>query len=140
MDQSCSASLSVVPRLTTASSPQWTHVSVSPASARRRRSKHRSRGGRKTRVDSSSIVGRCLIRQQNWCWEVFELGVDVAAEATAALHSLSVVEVINPGIDIRRRMQVESLEENATEIIEDATEIATDAPLDSISGPCHSER
>ncbi|EMA46317.1 universal stress protein [Halococcus saccharolyticus] len=66
--------------------------------------------------------------------EALETGVDVATEETAALHLLSVVDVTSLGVDVRIQMQVKFLEENATEIVEDATEFATDASVDPVSG------
>ncbi|EMA48575.1 universal stress protein uspa-like protein [Halococcus salifodinae DSM 8989] len=66
--------------------------------------------------------------------EALETGVDVATEETAALHLLSVVDVTSLGVDVRIQMQMKFLEENATEIVEDATEFATDASVDPVSG------
>ena len=66
--------------------------------------------------------------------EALETGVDVACEETAGLHLLSVVDVTSLGVDVRIQMQVKFLEENATEIIEDATEFATNASVDPVSG------
>lgn len=63
-----------------------------------------------------------------------ETGVDVAREKTAGLHLLSVVDVTSLGADVRIQMQVQFLEENATEIVEDATEYATDASVEPVSG------
>lgn len=60
-------------------------------------------------------------------WEALETGVDVATEEAARLHLLSVVDVTSLGADVRIQMQVQFLEENATEIVEDATEFATAA-------------
>ena len=66
--------------------------------------------------------------------EALETSVDVASEEAADLHLLSVVDVTSLGVDVRIQMQVQFLEENATEIVEDATEFATDASLESVSG------
>lgn len=63
-----------------------------------------------------------------------ETSVDVAREETAGLHLLSVVDVTSLGADVRIQMQVQFLEENATEIVEDATEYATDASVEPVSG------
>ena len=66
--------------------------------------------------------------------EALETSVDVASEEAADLHLLSVVDVTSLGVDVRIQMQVQFLEENATEIVEDATEFATDASVESVSG------
>lgn len=66
--------------------------------------------------------------------EALELGVDVAAEGTAGLHLLSIVDVTSLGADVRIQMRMDSLKENATEIVEDATAFATDASIDSVTG------
>ena len=58
----------------------------------------------------------------------------MASEEAADLHLLSVVDVTSLGVDVRIQMQVQFLEENATEIVEDATEFATDASVESVSG------
>ncbi|WP_241431174.1 universal stress protein [Halococcus thailandensis] len=63
-----------------------------------------------------------------------ETGVDVAREEAAGLHLLSVVDVTSLGADVRVQMQVQFLEENATEIVEDATAFATDASVEPVSG------
>ncbi|WP_273838594.1 universal stress protein [Halococcus sp. PRR34] len=66
--------------------------------------------------------------------EALETGVDVATAETAGLHLLSVVDVTSLGVDVRIQMKVKFLEENATEIVEDATEFAMDASVDPVSG------
>jgi len=56
-----------------------------------------------------------------------ETGVDVATEEAARIHLLLIVDVTRSGADIHIhiQMQVQFLEENATEVVEEGTEFTT---------------
>lgn len=52
----------------------------------------------------------------------------------AALHLLSVIAVTSLGVDVRSDLRVESQEESANEVIEEARAVAENAGIDSVSG------
>lgn len=66
--------------------------------------------------------------------EALAMGVDVANAENATLHLLSVVVVTMLGVDIRSDIQVTMLEESAAEIIDDATALAENDGVESVSG------
>jgi nucleotide-binding universal stress UspA family protein len=58
-----------------------------------------------------------------------------AATATGAtLHVLSVVDVASLGADVHSQVQIDSLEADAQRIVESATDAATEAGVESVSG------
>jgi len=59
-----------------------------------------------------------------------DVGLDVADAAGAAVHLLSVVDVTSLGVDVRADIQVDSLEESATELVDAAAERANAAGID----------
>jgi len=56
-----------------------------------------------------------------------DLAVDLSVAADAGLHLLSVVDVASLGIDVRANIAVESLEESAADVVDEATETASEA-------------
>jgi nucleotide-binding universal stress UspA family protein len=63
-----------------------------------------------------------------------ETGIDVAIGSGATLHVLSVVDVTSLGIDIRSDTQVDVLEEQAREVVDEATALADSAAVESVVG------
>ncbi|SDZ79054.1 Nucleotide-binding universal stress protein, UspA family [Haloplanus vescus] len=59
-----------------------------------------------------------------------DMGVDVARVAAADLHLVSVVDVMNLGVDVRADIQTEALESAARDIVDEAAATATDAGVD----------
>jgi nucleotide-binding universal stress UspA family protein len=61
-------------------------------------------------------------------------GIDVARANGAALHLLSVVAVPALGADVHPEIQLTALEASAETIVEEATDVAKDADVDSVEG------
>ncbi|WP_254524890.1 universal stress protein [Natrinema caseinilyticum] len=61
------------------------------------------------------------------------IGTDVANAEGAALHLLSVIDTRTLGVDVRTDIQISLLEESANEILEDASDYATDAGVESVA-------
>jgi nucleotide-binding universal stress UspA family protein len=62
-----------------------------------------------------------------------DAGIDATVAADATLHLLSIVDVTTLGVDVRAEIQIDYLEETATEIVADAKTAATDAGLDDVT-------
>jgi nucleotide-binding universal stress UspA family protein len=62
-----------------------------------------------------------------------DVGLDVADAAGAAVHLLSVVDVTSLGVDVRADIQVDTLEESATELVGTAAERASTAGIDPVT-------
>lgn len=58
--------------------------------------------------------------------------VDIVKASRATLHVLSVVDVTSLGVDVRSEFQTTALEEKANQVVEEATEAAESASVDSI--------
>lgn len=63
-----------------------------------------------------------------------ELGVGIANEHTATLHVFSVVDVTSLGVDIYSELQVDALEEQADQVIDEATDFAEGESVESVVG------
>lgn len=62
------------------------------------------------------------------------VGIDTASAADATLHLLSIVDTTTLGVDVRAQLQIDYLEDTATEIVTDAEHTATEAGIDDVSG------
>ncbi|WP_126664301.1 universal stress protein [Haloterrigena salifodinae] len=56
--------------------------------------------------------------------DALEVGVDVASATGAALHLLTVVDVVSVGVDVRSELKTAMLEEVADEILDEASSVA----------------
>ena len=63
-----------------------------------------------------------------------DLGIDVVDAEAATLHLLTVVDALQLGVDVRTDLQLDLLEEAAHQIVEDATDHAASAGIDSLAG------
>ncbi|MFB6170243.1 MAG: universal stress protein [Haloarculaceae archaeon] len=63
-----------------------------------------------------------------------DVGVDVARAHGAALDVLSVVDLTSLGLDVHSEVQADSLEASARDVVEAATERATAAGIEDVSG------
>lgn len=62
--------------------------------------------------------------------QALAIGVDVADAADAALHLLSVIDVMAIGVDVRTDILIENLEESATKLLDEAEAFAKDAGVE----------
>jgi nucleotide-binding universal stress UspA family protein len=65
--------------------------------------------------------------------QALSVGIDVANAEGAPLHLLSVISIESLGLDVRSEMQLTALEERASGVVEDASDIADDSGVDSVS-------
>ena len=63
--------------------------------------------------------------------EAVRTGIGVVTGDDAEFHLLSVIDTMALGADVRTEMQMESLEESANQILEDAAAVAADSGVDS---------
>jgi nucleotide-binding universal stress UspA family protein len=61
-----------------------------------------------------------------------EAGVDIVRSSAESLHILSVIDVTSLGVDVHSDLQIDRLEEQASAIVNEAAEIATEAEVESV--------
>ena len=66
--------------------------------------------------------------------DALEMGVDIATLHDAGLHVLSVVDVTSLGVDVYSEVQVDTLEDQAATVIEEATAYARNQSVASVEG------
>jgi nucleotide-binding universal stress UspA family protein len=62
-----------------------------------------------------------------------ERGIDAAGASGARLHVLSVVDTTSLGMDVYSGVELDRLEEHATEVLEEATAAAREASVDVVA-------
>ncbi|MDG5775209.1 universal stress protein [Haloarculaceae archaeon H-GB1-1] len=65
--------------------------------------------------------------------QALAIGVDLAGAEGAALHLLSAIAIAALGVDVRSDIQMDLLEENATELLDEAAKFVDDAGIESTS-------
>jgi nucleotide-binding universal stress UspA family protein len=65
--------------------------------------------------------------------QALAIGVDVADAEGAALHLLSAIAIAALGVDVRTDIQMDLLEESATELLDEAAKFAADAGVEPTS-------
>jgi len=63
--------------------------------------------------------------------QALAIGADVAEAEGAALHLLSAIAITALGVDVRTDIQMDLLEESATELLDEAAKFAADAGIES---------
>lgn len=66
--------------------------------------------------------------------QALALSVDVAKAEGATLHLLSVIAIASLGVDVRSEIHTDTLEERASDLIDEARAFAENAGVDSVSG------
>lgn len=66
--------------------------------------------------------------------QALALGVDVAKAEGATLHLLSVIAIASLGVDVRSEIHTDTLEERASDLIDEARAFAENSGVDSVSG------
>ncbi|NHX37740.1 MULTISPECIES: universal stress protein [Halolamina] len=62
--------------------------------------------------------------------EALTTGIEMATVDNARLHLLSVIDTMALGADVRTEMQLETIEESANRIVDDAADLATERGID----------